>query len=89
MHISDFHSPGLLRLLMPHPVLFFFFIGGNLEARGSQKTGAKMPGQFGSCVLVALPWIDPLLGIYPCCKYHKALLVKINRQNCTDSQKRY
>lgn len=41
--------------------------------------GRKMPGQFECSVLVALPWLDPEPGIYPGCKYHKALLVKINR----------
>lgn len=55
------------------------FMGGNLEARESWKTWRKLPGQFECSVLVALPWLDPEPGIYPCCKYHKALLVKINR----------
>lgn len=75
------------------PWLFFlvicFFIGGNLEARQSRKAGTKMPGQFECSVLEALPRIDPWPGIYPCCKYHKAVLVKINRQKCSDIQKRY
>lgn len=74
---------------VPQPVFFFFFYWGQFRGQRILKNGAKMPGQFKSCVLVALPWIDPLLGIYPCCKYHKTLLVKINRQKCTNSQKRY
>lgn len=48
----------------------------------------KMSGQLEHFVFVTLPGIDPILGIYPCCKYQGALLlVKINKQECNNNQK--
>lgn len=48
----------------------------------------KMSGQLEHFALVTLPGIDPILRIYPCCKYQGALLlVKINKLKCNNNQK--
>lgn len=66
------HAQALFSLLLPHPTFFFFsffYWGANSEPGESSKIGTKMPGQPEHFVFVALPRIDPTLGIYSRCKY--------------------